>query len=462
MSRRILLFLSILLFSLYIIFLNKINVSLRILPKEWPLHILQEHLSTFTQSEPFNVPIVVIILISFFLGVMVFFLINTIQRSMILLSEWKTAIKRKKKERIERMFTKGQTSLLGGRKKEAIILFEKILRNDPNHIKTLCVLGDIFREEGRYNDAVRLHLKARSIDNKDPHILYSLEKDYEISNSFEESIALLKEIREIDKEGLVPLIRLSDIYIKNKQWEEAYMVHKELISLIKDDLILFEEERDRLSMISYEIGMSRFNIGDYARAVKRFKEAISLNNNSVPAYISLGDTYLKQAKERSAIRIWKKGYKNMNSIIFLKRIEEGYIRLRREAKVIRMYQDAIAQNPNGYLLILMLSEAYLRFNMLDDALSELKKVEEIYPYIPSLHLLLGKVYEKMDEIGVASKEYQIASEGDSSSLLEFYCKRCGARCEDWMGRCSDCNEWNTIDLRATGNLNADLTRHKGG
>ncbi|MFV1951101.1 MAG: tetratricopeptide repeat protein [Nitrospinota bacterium] len=446
--RLISLFIFLLLSSLYLTFLNTIDVSFRILPKEWPLHILQERFSMFTQSEPFNVPLVVIILISFFFGVMIFSLINTIQKSMNLFSDWKTALKTKKKEKINRMFLKGQTCLLGGRKRDAIHIFKKILRKDPNHIKTLCVLGDIFREDGKYSDAVRLHLKAKSFDNRNLYILYSLEKDYDVSNAFEESVALLKEIRAIDRESLTPLTRLRDIYISNEKWEEAYSAQKELISLTNDDSVL-SEERDRLSMIGYEIGMSRLNIGDYVSAVKEFKNSINLDTNFVPAYICLGDTYCKQAKERLAVRILKRGYKKMESIIFLKRIEAIYVKRRKQTKIIKMYQDAISQNPNGSLLRLMLGEAYLRLNMLDKAMKELKKVEEINPDIPSLHLLLGRVYEKMNEIGVASKEYQIASEGESSSLVEFYCKGCGARCEDWMGRCPDCNEWNTIDIKAT-------------
>ncbi len=450
--RLILLFIFLLLLSLYLTFLNSIDVSFRILPKEWQLHILQERFSMFTQSEPFNVPLIVIILISFFFGVMIFSFINAMQRSMNLFSDWKTIFKIKKKEKIDRMFLNGQTYLLGGRKKDAVRLFEKILRKDPNHIKTLCVLGDIDREEGKYSDAVKLHLRAKAFDNRDLSILYSLEKDYEVLNSFEESIALLKEIRDIDREGLVPLTRLRDIYISNKRWEEACRVQKELISLIKEDSIL-SEERDRLSIIGYEIGMSCLNVGDYVNAVKEFRHSINLDTHFVPAYICLGDTYFKQAKERLAIKIWKKGYKKMDSIIFLKRIEEIYIRHRKPAKIIRMYQDAISQNPNGYLLRLMSGEAYLRLNMLDKALKELKRVEEINPDIPSLHLLLGRVYEKMDEIGVASQEYQIASEGgELSSLLEFYCNKCEAICEDWMGRCPNCSEWNTIDIRAMGTV----------
>lgn len=115
-------------------------------------------------------------------------------------------------------------------------------------------------------------------------------------------------------------------------------------------------------------------------------------------------------------------------------------------RLIERYRRAILQNPSRPELSLLLAEAYLRLEMPDEALAEIKSVEEECGQYPASHFSLARIYEKKKVLDAALEAYKTAFELQQSLFKPFICKNCGTRLEEWLDRCPSCKDWNTIDL----------------
>ncbi|MEK9172476.1 MAG: hypothetical protein AAB282_02320, partial [Nitrospirota bacterium] len=77
---------------------------------------------------------------------------------------WRSTQRRKREEKLQSYYTNGVLASLSRRTNEAISQLQKVLALDPNHTRALLSLGNIFRKERHYNEAIRLHRKARLLE----------------------------------------------------------------------------------------------------------------------------------------------------------------------------------------------------------------------------------------------------------------------------------------------------------
>src|SRR5206468_6023182 len=68
------------------------------------------------------------------------------------------------------------TTLFRSRTADAIGLFEKALAMDPNRTDSLLWLGNIYRSESNFAEAIRLHQHANRIDDRNIEVLLELAK----------------------------------------------------------------------------------------------------------------------------------------------------------------------------------------------------------------------------------------------------------------------------------------------
>ena len=151
-------------------------------------------------------------------------------------------------------------------------------------------------------------------------------------------------------------------------------------------------------------------------------------------------------KPKKALKAWEKGYQQTEDPLFLKRIDKYYIGKNRPKEVVQLYKNAINKKPKTPLLHFLLGEAYIRFEMYDDAMEEFQKAYAYNPDSIALSLLIGKTYERKDDFNSASDEYQKAFEKELASVLQFTCGSCGYRASKWLGRCPQCKEWDIMSF----------------
>ncbi len=421
MSFLQLLFFAILLVaSVYFTLLNQTIV---------PIHL--------TSSTEYQLPVSILILIIFVCGLVIASILNFIANSKLRINLWR---KYRKKEKLSKTYIKGLEYYISGQQKKSIPLLKKVAGEDSKKTMPLALLGNVFRSQNDFDNAIVFHQKAKAIAPSDKFVLKNLEKDYESTNNLPLQKETVKELALVENNNLDNLFCLRDMHLKSENWNDAIDVQKQIIIKTEDPDKRKEENR-KASIFYYESARNSFEKDFLQNAIHSSKSSIKADANFTAPHILLGEAYLKSGKEKKALKVWEQGYNITDDPLFLKRIDKFHIDRNRPEEVIQLYQDAINKKPDVPLLHFLLGEAYIRFEMFDDAMSEFQKAYAFNKDSIALNLLIGKIYERKDDFQSASIEYQKVFQKELASSLKFTCGKCGYQLRKWVGRCPECKEW---------------------
>lgn len=395
-----------------------------------------------TRDTFFEMSVTALILFSAALGGILVVLSAGVRETRNLFLNWKYARLQRKEAQIETYYTEAVNAFLAKRYRDAAFLFEKILSLNPNHFNTLLRLGKIHRIERNFNEAIRLHRRARSLDEQNIEILLSLSRDLEEAQRFEEAIQFLKEILHLDETNLTALTRLRDLYVRLQQWEEAHPLQEKLTKLP-----LSEEARRKERLIflgiKYEIGIHLMQKDQGEIARRYFKGAIKLDKGFLPAYIGLAETHIKEGRLEVAGALLEKAYQMTDHLILLHRLEDLYLEMGEPERILRVYRSAIDKDRHNSTLKFYLGKLYYRLEMIDDAFEVLAEVDTHVEYFPDLHKILGNLYLRRGDLGMAVEAFKKSLKLKKRVLVPYYCPHCDYHTIEWAGRCARCGQWNS-------------------
>src|SRR5256712_12544237 len=99
----------------------------------------------------------------------------------VLILNWRSPQRRKREEKLQSYYNSGALASLSRRTRQAISQLQKLLALGPTPTRALLSLGNIFRREKHYNEAIRLHLSARALEEGNLEILYSPTPDLAVA-----------------------------------------------------------------------------------------------------------------------------------------------------------------------------------------------------------------------------------------------------------------------------------------
>lgn len=434
MLRRILFFLiilSIILLILAIGYLANINRDVITINLAWRTYEISK---------------IGLILLSWATGALLVIFIVAIKDTRRYFLNWRASRIQKKELKIQEMYAKGVNALLAKRNAEAFGYFDKILLQDPQHVDSLLRLGNLYhRDKNNINEAIRLHQKARDLSPTNIEVLFALEADYEEARRLEDALQILNDILNIDETNLSALYKMRDIYQRQGRWEEANMVQIKILKGVSSS----EErvsENQRLVGMRYEFGRSLLEGENLDKAKRVFKGVLRLDKDFIPAYLGLGEVYLREGNIKEASELWEKAYQATSSVIFLLRLEDLYLSLGEPNKIIDLYQKAISSRPNDLILNFFLGKLYYRLEMIDDAFDILTSVDSGAENLPDLHKLIGNIYLRRGFAEKAAQEFKKALRFRKKVVVPYRCSTCEYQSTDWSGRCPRCGKWNTYNI----------------
>jgi len=396
-----------------------------------------------TQEISFEIPVVALILFSMAFGGLIVIAGVGIQEVKNLFLHWKAATRQKREARIRETYTAALNALLAKRQSEAQELFERLLEMDPNHVESLWRLGNLKRQEKNFVEAIRLHRKARTLDERNVEVLLALAKDLEEAQRPEEAIQILMDVLKADSMNLTALAWARDLYVKLNRWEEAHQAQERIMKMT-----LAPEEASREKAlylgIKYELGRLYMEKGMRDQARKYFKGTIRLDRNFLPGYIGLGEASIQEGKQEHAAELWEKAYHLTSNIILLHRLEDLFVDMGEPEKIIRIYQGAVAKDPSDRVLKFYLGKLYYRLEMLEDAFEVLSGIDVSDERFPDLYKLLGSLYLRQGDLKSAVEEFKKALSLKKRVVVPYYCPVCDYHTLQWSGRCPRCGQWNTF------------------
>ena len=330
-------------FTLLLVYFSFLN------PHEVDIH--------FAQGWSLQLPMIVLFLGSVLLGVLIAgFLHGTLSLKKFFINLKKAGrVKRQNKNnhRSERLLEEAENFLACGYVSKAVAAYEKILNMSPSHVHVLVQLGNIAREEGNVDRALKLHLRAVEIAPENLNVLYGLAEDYCAKAIPKKEMEVLKKILEFDRRSPRVLYRIREVYLKSEDWASAVEVQRKLVVRV-EGREKKEKEKRMLGQYIYKSGARYFNNDNFELAITEFKRALRENAQCLSAHILLGDAYLKTGDRKGALKSWKKGYASTKSMACMMRMEEVYRDLGQVGEMIKEYKEAVSNSKNGASEILIM------------------------------------------------------------------------------------------------------------
>jgi lipopolysaccharide biosynthesis regulator YciM len=266
---------------------------------------------------------------------------------------------------------------------------------------------------------------------------------------FDEAIRTLNRAIGMDDTSLKALRSLREIYLDSRRWEEAIRAQKSILKFIKGKQAEEEETLFYLGL-KYERARDLLNQGgeeNLESALKEAKEILRERKTFQPGFVLLGDIYLRMGRWASAGKVWGKSFTRFKSVIFILRLEELYLSREDPSTLLRIYQRALAKNPEDWVIGFFYAKLCLRLEMLDEALEEIDEISLRQKDFPALHRLLAEIYLHKKDFGRAAQEFEKTFELSRTSYLPFRCTTCERESREWMAYCPQCRQWSTYTIK---------------
>ncbi len=403
----------------------------------------------FAQGWSFQLPMIVLFLGSVLLGILVAgFLHGALSLKNFFINLKKSGrAKRQNKNnhRSERLLEEAENYLACGHVSKSVATYEKILNMSPSHVRVLAQLGNIAREEGNVERALKLHLMATEIAPENLNILYGLAEDYCIQATPKKEMEVLEKILEFNRRSPRVLCRMREVYLKLEDWPSAVEVQRKLVTLAKGREKK-EKEKRMLGQYIYKSGVRYFNNDSFELAITEIKRSLRENAQCLSSHILLGDAYLKTGDRKGALKSWEKGYAHTKSIACMMRMEEVYRELGQPGEMIKEYKEAIRNSENGpsEILIMLLGVLCLEEKTPQETIRLIEEnTDSEKAIIPSL--ILGDAYKQDHNETKSKKALENATRQIKRAMFNFKCGACGKILNKWTDHCSACNTFDAME-----------------
>ena len=279
------------------------------------------------------------------------------------------------KNNSNKLYTEALNMLVRGDSQNAIRLLRDVVKQDTNHLDAYLQLGDILRDEGNSQNAIKIHqsLTVRpGLDDKlQIQIHQSLAKDYLSLNEISLAKKEAEMILNIDKKEFWATEFLLDLAEKSHDWAQAAHLIKTLDSNNSDIT--------RLARFKVYEGMGKFENDDRKAAEQCFNKAIEIAPNFGLPHLYLGNLFSENRNLVKALEHWEQyallDLKNGSSIY--SKIESALFDLGRFSEVEKFYQRALKNNPRNLDALAKIAnvleekgERQKALDLVEDALSQ--------------------------------------------------------------------------------------------
>ena len=279
------------------------------------------------------------------------------------------------KNNSNKLYTEALNMLVRGESQNAIRLLRDVVKQDTNHLDAYLQLGDILRDEGNSQNAIKIHqsLTVRpGLDDKlQIQIHQSLAKDYLSLNEISLAKKEAEMILNIDKKEFWATEFLLDLAEKSHDWAQAANLIKTLDNNNSDIT--------RLARFKVYEGMGKFENDDRKGAEQCFNKAIEIAPNFGLPHLYLGNLFSENRNLVKALEHWEQyallDLKNGSSIY--SKIESALFDLGRFSEVEKFYQRALKNNPRNLDALAKIAnvleekgERQKALDLVEDALSQ--------------------------------------------------------------------------------------------
>ena len=330
-------------------------------------------------------------------------------------------------------------------------VYEKLAQNVDYK---LAILGDIYFDEKKYEDAVRVYLRLKELSPDDFSRTNSLATSLEMSGRADEAAMQMEEA--LHKNGYDPEIanRLKQYYLNGKKTASLISLQelmvannpfdtemtKKLFDLyagnnrLEEALNLYVNKLASSPMTAEDlalVGRLEKNLDRMDDAIKTFTKLVAMRPREIDGHLELAYLYHKTGLETKAVREFYKAAridpKNVEAIN-----NKGFAKLSRNMsdKAIKYFNQALAEDKNNLRSFLGLATTYSKLGQGEKAELYCKKILAIDPfYSPALNRLAwvyareNRNLDEAEKQSLASLKYNPDLPDYLDTLAEVYYKK---------------------------------------
>ena len=352
----------------------------------------------------------------------------------------------KKGNKLSRDYLKGLNFLLGEQPDKAVDHFIALLEVDSETIETHLALGNLFRQRGEVERAIRIHqnLIARPTLTREQRdlALLQLGKDFYQSGLFDRSMDIFIKLKESPEYQQVALEYLLKIYQQLKEWQEAVATAESLNKLSKQ-----KNSRRTLSYLYCSLAEESSTVLDEKRKVKLYKKALQIYPKCIRASIALSDYYAKHNKKEKALQVLQTIPEldiDFTEVI-LYRLLDLHQQLGCEDQLINYLQSIVTQGA-GASSVVMLAKLIASHRSVKKAqlfmLQELRRNPTMkgFNHLMTYHLQLAQSQNEKESLSFLHK---LVAE-QIKLRPQYRCQKCGYASSKLFWLCPSCKSWGRI------------------
>ena len=201
-------------------------------------------------------------------------------------------------------FLRGVTHLMADHTDQAIEEFTKAVTLNSETVETYVVLGNLFRQKGEIDRAVRIRQSIIARPHLDKAIklqaLYDLGLDYRKGGLFNRAVDAFNEVLQMNPSHVEANRQMVSLYEEMRDWEKALEASRRLEKLTGNN------NRQVQAHYLTELGKERMAAGQLDQAEDALSRAISVHKECLDAYLHLGDLEMARGRVRKALGVWRK------------------------------------------------------------------------------------------------------------------------------------------------------------
>ena len=359
--------------------------------------------------------------------------------------------------REDKAFFKGVQHILSNEPDQAIEQFTKSVQINSETIETYVALANLHSSKGDIERAIRIRQGIILRPNLDSSIrlraIFDLGSDYKRGGFLDRALAAFQKVIESEPNNLEAHEQVERIYEDLHDWDMAFKTRQAISKLVKGD------HRHILAHHKTELAKVREEAGDEAGAEKAYKEAISIFDGCVDAYLHLGDLYLSQQKHKAALARWKMVVDVAPEFTFLayERLERAYAKMENPGLVGDFLKEVARQNSDVSTRLALARYLYSEGEV-EAAVDQVRQAIELAPSFLDARKFMGEVLLKEgrnEEALVAYRELLLCLD---FPFLQFRCNNCGYRPEKLAWKCPQCLKWDSITIMEPASLGLPSSR----
>lgn len=361
---------------------------------------------------------------------------------------WKTH--KKPNSELTKHYFQGVNFLLNEQPDQAIDVFIRSVEVTPHTLETHLALGNLMRQKGEVDRAIRVHQNLLSRSNlssqqmRQAHL--ELARDFLKAGLFDRAERLFLELVD-DTSGEYrqqSLRHLVQIYRDEQEWEKAIraagVMEKKLSGRAREVLAIEQAH------FCCELAEQARTKGDHLEVRRHLKAALKFNKNSARANMLWGDQELLSCNYHRALKRYRMIPQQQPDYLpeVLKPVRQCYEHLNDQDGLVKQFRHWLGQYP-GSSVLKALAEVIREKEGEDKAADFLEEYLKTSPSIKGVYSLIDIHLKNADG---SVKDNLLLLKNVLNSILQnqpsYCCNQCGFKGAQLHWLCPQCQTWETV------------------